>query len=398
VWNASSGQFHPGFPSAVSDLQFLTGPSAANVDQLPGDEVLGGTASLDLVAMNGQTGAPADPTRWPKLTGDWTVANPLIGSFGQLETDSATHNRVIEITRAGTLFAFDTPAPACPLGSWPRFHHDNASSGDYSRDAVAPGTPTGVAASAGEISFTAPGNDLLCGTAPKYEVVQSDSPIDASNFEQAEPVTLASPVAPVPAGQTTRFAIPAGTKRYVAFRALDAANNAGRPAVIDRSTGAVSGGGGSGGGGGATGGGGGTGGGAGGGVGGGSTPGSGCEDRVAPRSAIVRTASHLSRRSLHARGSATDGGCAGSRVKREYVSVALVRRGKCRFVTKRGFLSHVRRCRNPVLIRARGTRRWSLSMSVHLRPGGYRLVARGVDAAGNLEPPRRSNAMHLRVR
>ncbi|MDX6659742.1 MAG: hypothetical protein QOJ55_564, partial [Solirubrobacteraceae bacterium] len=216
-------------------------------------------------------------------------------------------------------------------------------------------------------------------------------------------VTLTPPLAPTAAGTTQRFTLPAGTKRYVAFRALDEANNAGRPAVVDRSAGAGgggAGGGGSGGGGGTTGGGGGGGtGGAGGGAGGGGTQGSGCEDRVAPRSAIVRTTSHLSRRSLRARGSATDGGCPASRVKREYVSVAIAQGGGlCRFVTKHGFLSHVRRCRNPVLLRTRGTRRWSLSLHVNVPPGRYRLVARGVDMAGNKERPRRSNSMHLRAR
>jgi hypothetical protein len=302
------------------------------------------------------------------------------------------------MTRGGTLFAYATSAPACSPSSWPRFHHDNANSGDMRRDAVAPGKPFGVAASTGEISFKAPGNDLLCGTAPKYEVVQSDSPIDAANFEHAEPVTLDKPIAPVAAGAPARFTVPAGTKRYVAFRALDEAKNAGRPAVVDRSAGASGGGGGVSGGPGNTTGGGGAGGGGGGSGGGGGTQGGGCEDRVAPRSAIVRTASHVSRRSLFARGSATDGGCPRSRVKREYVSVALVQGTTCRFVTKRGFLTHVRRCGNPVLIRARGTRRWSLSLGVNLPPGRYRLVARGVDAVGNLERPRRSNAMHLRVR
>jgi hypothetical protein len=404
AWNASTGQFHPGFPSAVNDLSFLTGPSAANVDNVPGDEVLSATASLDLNAMNAQTGAPADPTRWPKLTGDWVVANPLVGSFGQLETDSATHNRVIEITRAGTLFAFDTPAPACPLGSWPRFHHDNASSGDFDRDAVAPGVPSGVAATANEISFTAPGDDLLCGTAAKYEVVQSDSPINAGNFEAADPVTLAPAVVPAAAGTSQRFTLPAGTKRYVAFRAVDDQNNAGRTVSVDRSTGAVSGGApGPGGAGGASGAGGGTGGAGGGGPGGSGGGGSGgaasgCTDRSAPHSSILRRAVHASRHALSARGGSRDGGCPSSRVKREYVSLALVHGSACRFVTARGRLTGPRRCRKPVLLRARGTTHWSLNLTASLPPGRYRLVARGVDAAGNKERPRRSNSMHVRVR
>ena len=46
-WDSSTGQFRPGFPAAVNDLQFLTGPSVADIDGLPGEEVVEGTASQD---------------------------------------------------------------------------------------------------------------------------------------------------------------------------------------------------------------------------------------------------------------------------------------------------------------------------------------------------------------
>ena len=53
VWNdAGAGQFRPGFPATVNDLQFLTGPSVADLDGLPGEEIVEGTASKDLVAFN----------------------------------------------------------------------------------------------------------------------------------------------------------------------------------------------------------------------------------------------------------------------------------------------------------------------------------------------------------
>ena len=41
------------------------------------------------------------------------------------------------------------------------FHHDNANSGDYSRDAVAPGKPIDATLSGRLLNFTAPGDDLL---------------------------------------------------------------------------------------------------------------------------------------------------------------------------------------------------------------------------------------------
>ena len=84
VWDAASGQFKSGFPGTVNDLQLLTGPAVADIDGNAGEEVLTGSASQDLVAY-GPDGAPPN-SRWPKLTTDWTVATPLIGSFGTDDT------------------------------------------------------------------------------------------------------------------------------------------------------------------------------------------------------------------------------------------------------------------------------------------------------------------------
>ena len=47
AWDATTGQFRPGWPAPTNDLSFLTGPSIGDLDGLPGEEVVGGTASLD---------------------------------------------------------------------------------------------------------------------------------------------------------------------------------------------------------------------------------------------------------------------------------------------------------------------------------------------------------------
>ena len=109
-WNTALGQFKPGFPAAVNDLQFLTGPSIADLDGLPGEEIIEGTASKDLVAFN-SAGLPVDPTRWPKATTDWTVAMPLIGSFGSIDTEDDATKVVVSATRSGYLSAYATDAP-----------------------------------------------------------------------------------------------------------------------------------------------------------------------------------------------------------------------------------------------------------------------------------------------
>jgi hypothetical protein len=387
AWNPNTGQFSPGWPVPVNDLQFLTGPSVADVDGSPGEEAVGGTATMDLNALDA-AGQPV--AGFPKLTSDWMVTNPVIGSFGTLDTDENAHNVVGAMTRRGTLFVYDTPAPACPLGSWPRFHHDNANSGLLERDAVSPGTVTGAKVLGSALTFKAPGDDLLCDGVDHYEVVTSDVAIRGTDFGDAKEIEP-DPVAEPGANQTLQLDI--ALNRYVAVRAVDDAGNVGRFALVDRSPpGGVPGGGGNGGnnGGGA--------GAGGGGAGSGSGSGAGCKaDRRAPRSSISRRALHASGRRFSVRGHARDRGCA--RLRRVYVQISRrARGGKCRFVTRSGRLSHRRSCRRPHSIRAKGLRRWSLRIKRRLPAGRYRLVVRGLDRKGNREGTRRGNTLRFRVR
>jgi hypothetical protein len=240
AWNAATGQADIGWPLVVNDLQFLTGPAAADINGQPGDEVIGGTASFDLYAANS---AGVAVNGWPKLTGDWTVAVPTIGSWGTVDTDAGVHKRVIGLTRSGYLFAYDTPAGPCTSSSWPRFHHDNANSGDYSRDAILPGNPTNESVTGPDgprdITLDPPGDDLLCRTAAKYDVVTSDNPIEnADDFAGATHLSGAD--APTAPGTPQTFQVPAGAHRYVAVRGEDEQGNVGRfvsfdlgPGVID---------------------------------------------------------------------------------------------------------------------------------------------------------------------
>jgi hypothetical protein len=231
AYDTSTGQFRPGFPVVVNDLQFITGPSVADIDGLPGEEILGGTASLDLFAFNA-AGAPAS-AKWPKPSSDWTVADPAIGSFGTHDTDSSARKAVVAITRSGTLFAYSTDAPACTSGSWPMYHHDLANSGDYRRDATIPGRAEDLAldATGATMSWKAPGDDLLCGTADHYEVVQSNAPITGANFSSADPVPGAP--APAAAGTGQSMALPAAHDRFIAIRAVDEQGNVGPAATVE---------------------------------------------------------------------------------------------------------------------------------------------------------------------
>jgi hypothetical protein len=228
AWDTSTGQFRPAYPATVNDLQFLTGPSIADIDGTPGEEVLEGTASMDLAAYT-LAGTPAQG--FPKLSTDWTVANPLVGSFGTRDSDPGTDKVIVAETRSGYINAYTTVSPACSPSSWPRFHHDNANSGDTRRDATLPGKPFAADVTKAEVSFKAPGDDLLCRRADRYQVVTSGNPIGPSNFGAADALSRApSPSAP---GGTQTYKVPEAAKRYLAIRAVDNRGNVGRPLVVD---------------------------------------------------------------------------------------------------------------------------------------------------------------------
>jgi len=194
--------------------------------------VLAGTASLDLQAYDA-AGNPASAA-WPKLTGGWSVATPVLGSLGTIDTTAGARKDVVSLTREGTLAVYSTPASACSPSSWPSFHHDIANSGDYTRDATPPGVPLGVSVAGSVLSWTAPGNQLMCGTAASYQIVTSSKPITPENFARAKPLGGAPP--PAPAGTRQSYTLPAARERYVAIRAIGEQQNIGLPAATESAT------------------------------------------------------------------------------------------------------------------------------------------------------------------
>jgi hypothetical protein len=229
-WNAQTGQFDVGYPAVANDLGFLTGEVVGDVTgQAPLQEVLGGTASLDVQAFN-ILGQPASAA-WPKLSGDWLVATPTLGSFGTVDYRRGARKDVVTVTRSGTLSVYRTPAAACSPSSWPNWHHDIWNSGDYRTDAVPPGPLLGARLRHGVVSFLAAGGDDECGRAARYQVVTSAHRITAANFGSARVLRGLAPK-PARAGRRQRFRLPAGVRRYVAIRAVDAAGNLGPPVVL----------------------------------------------------------------------------------------------------------------------------------------------------------------------
>jgi hypothetical protein len=228
AYNAQTGAPLPSFPRITDDFQFLSASDIAQVDDTgPGNQVIAGTGLGLLHAYDGTTGL--DVSGFPKVTGGWLFAPAAISGDG----------RIADITREGYLFEWDLAnAPDCQT-EWPSFRHDPQQTGNYDKDGTLPGSLTGVSltTSGGHpaIQLTATGDDLLCGTAAKYELVTSDNPITDSNFNAATELTGPPPV-PDPAAPGTQqtFQIPDNALRYLAIRAVDDQGNVGRSSPLDR--------------------------------------------------------------------------------------------------------------------------------------------------------------------
>jgi hypothetical protein len=134
-----------------------------------------------------------------------------------------------------------------------------------------------------------------------------------------------------------------------------------------------------------------------------------CRDKVPPVSRFAHKRS-ISRRRLHFSGKSHDKGCKGAngivvpgKIGRVLVSVARIRGKKnhqtCAFLTPKRTLTGFRNCRRPVLLRAHGTTKWSITLRPKGLPrGNYRVVVRAVDASKNKERPGGPNIARFRVR
>ena len=126
-----------------------------------------------------------------------------------------------DITREGCLFQWQTQAPACQP-QWPSFRHDQQGSGNYDRDGTPPGpflnaSLTSPGGTSYTLTFTAPGDDGVCGTPASYIARAGKNPAE-----------IGGP-APGGAAVTREVTLPAGTRKLT-VQARDEAGNLG-PAV-----------------------------------------------------------------------------------------------------------------------------------------------------------------------
>jgi hypothetical protein len=233
AYNGETGTPLPAFPRVTDDFQFLSSSDVAKV--VPGEtnQVVAGTGLGLLHAYDGLTGL--DVAGFPKVTGGWLYSPAALSDDG----------RIAAITREGYLFQWNAAElPRCQ-SEWPAFRHDQQGSGNYDRDGTPPAAPSGLTLSAGQLHFTAPGDDAGCGTATSYEAATADSPIGPDQFGSATALTGAP--APSAAGSPEGFAV-ASHGRYIAVRAVDEAGNVGPQALLDTAPGSGAGEAGSGGG------------------------------------------------------------------------------------------------------------------------------------------------------
>jgi hypothetical protein len=225
-------QAHPGFPHYMNDLMFLAGPAIADLTGLGPQEVIMGSASSDLRAV---TPAGLDLPGWSKNTGGWSVSTAAVGTVG---TDQ--HQKVASLTREGTVFLWQTAAPACAGASWPKYKHDIWNSGEFETQAGRPATITDLKTSRNldkaTLTFTAPQGNLFCGNASGYEIRYSTSgPITDANWQAAQkvgnsgPGCVAGSLKALPAGKAQSITLsgcPAGTI-YFDVQAYNSASRAG---------------------------------------------------------------------------------------------------------------------------------------------------------------------------
>jgi hypothetical protein len=233
-WDPASGASLSQYSHYVQGLAFFAAPTIADVT---GPDSGGATTTPDIIvpadsgaimAFDGATGATA--AGFPKWTGGWSVFSPATGDLaGDGRTD------LVAMTREGYLFEWQTGGDGCSGNSesW-HWHQDDWNDGHYGSDTRPPSAITDLSVSAqgasDVLAFTATGDNWRCGTAAKYDLFTSASPITQQTLSSATrvPLTQSQATPTGPAGTPQSLTIPASVNQgFLAVRAEDAAGNLG---------------------------------------------------------------------------------------------------------------------------------------------------------------------------
>ncbi len=141
AWDTTTGMFVRGFPRQMEDIQFFMNPGVADLDNDGFPEVIAGSGGFMLHAFDYEG---IEPEGWPKTTAGWITASPAVH-----DVDADGRLEVVTATRAGFLFAWDTPGSIHSDIQWASFHHDQRNSGNFHVDLGFP-EPTQTLAEAPE--------------------------------------------------------------------------------------------------------------------------------------------------------------------------------------------------------------------------------------------------------
>lgn len=237
AWSTTAGGnpvLLPAYPQPIEDYQLLSSPAAADVSDADGVELLAGTGMYLIRNLNS---AGVEGSGWPKFTGGWAFAVPATGDVdrdGMLE--------VSVMTREGFSFLWDTHRPACTEDGgdnqqWWTSRHDEWSTGAYETDSRPPGVPEDLAAvrepdGSVTLSWTAPGDDWLCGQAARVRVLGAEEPLERA----VDGLELTTVDADAGAGEKTSLSLSAEevdgvTDAAVTYR--DDVGNWGRIATVE---------------------------------------------------------------------------------------------------------------------------------------------------------------------
>jgi len=222
AWNVQSGKSPvvSGFPKRVDGFPFYESPVIADVAGSGKRAAIEGNDTYWVHAFG------ADGTEqpgFPKYTGQWmgfaaVIADPLMNG----------HLHYTSPTREGEVFDWSVAGDTALNNNWWHFRHDEHNTGTYGTDTRRPASVLDLGVSgtgAYALSWTAPGNDYMVGTADHYDIRWSTSPITDAGFWNATALSGApAPKAPGTAQQMSTDA-PSGSSVYFAMRTIDAAGN-----------------------------------------------------------------------------------------------------------------------------------------------------------------------------
>jgi hypothetical protein len=123
AWSGGTGDFLPGWPRRIEDIQFLTAPAIADVSGDGRPEVIEPSGGFLVHAWDGDG---HEPEGWPHFTGQWTLASPAAGDI-----DGDGFVEVVVATRHGYLWAWRTRGRADQALQWASMRHDPRNTGNH---------------------------------------------------------------------------------------------------------------------------------------------------------------------------------------------------------------------------------------------------------------------------